>query len=296
MGACGSTQGPVVLIDFENSNPSSDEQAVYDQVKAVVDQTEDMVEVIEGYKGCQDLARQAMSMPSHDNEKAAFEGLMVCVDSISRFYNYSTELEGVFKTLLCSLAGNSFSLESQQGLCTQLATIFDFVLRFDQTRMMRPNLSNDFSYYRRLLPKFNKHPNIKIKDEDATNMAMFTAEHIPMNACINKAAMRAAEKNASVNLVLSTLAMSCATMIKNKVYTNERTNLLCARAMTGCIVLFDQIDTLGSFHKRSPIIVKTCVQLLKRDFPKDCDMLLNAIHYSTKNFNNAPASVQNLFE
>jgi hypothetical protein len=48
-----------------------------------------------------------------------------------------------------------------QALAKQLADVFDFTLRFDQTRMKRPQLSNDFSYYRRLLPKHSQHANIK---------------------------------------------------------------------------------------------------------------------------------------
>jgi len=284
------------VIDFENSEPSANEQLVYDQVKAVIDQAEEMLGTIEEYKGCQDLARQAMSTPTHENEQLAFEGLLASVAAIDSFFNYSKALEKVFNSLLLQLAGNASSLDSQQGLCTQLATILDFVLRFDNTRMMRPNLSNDFSYYRRLLPKFNKHPSVVIKDDAASGMALFTAEHIPMNSCINNAAYSASDTNGHVNIVLSTIAMSCANMIKSKRYPNKRTNLLCARAMTGCIVLFDNIDTLGSFHKRSPVNVKLCVQLLKRELGSDCNPLLNAIHFSTKNFNDAPASVQNLFD
>jgi len=91
--------------------------------------------------------------------------------------------------------------------------------------------------------------------------------------------------------------MSCANMLKTKRFSNERTNVLCARAMTGAIVMFDNIDPMGAFSKRSAINVKVCVQLLKREFaPKDFNPLLNAIHYSTKNFNDAPQGTQNLFD
>jgi len=67
--------------------------------------------------------------------------------------------------------------------------------------------------------------------------------------------------------------------------------------MTGAIVMFDNIDTLGAFSKRSPINIKVCVTILKREFAaKDFNPLLNAIHYSTKNFNDAPQGTQNLFD
>jgi len=297
MGACGSSPGPVVTIDFENCRPSDGEKEQYDKLENNFVEADRVLKLIEDYKGCQELARAAMSQPTPQNEKAAFEGLLLSVESIAAFFNFSKALDKIVQHLLLTLAQNANALESQQALCTQLARVFDFVLRFDQTRMMRPNLSNDFSYYRRLLPKFYKHPDIKIKDDDASGMALFTAEHIPMNSCINKAGAAAADQNPAVSSVLATLAMSCANMLKSKRFSNERTNVLCARAMTGAIVMFDNIDTLGAFAKRSPINIKLCVTLLKREFaPKDFNPLLNAIHYSTKNFNDAPQGTQNLFD
>jgi len=297
MGSCSSKQGTVITIDFEGKEPSAAEREQYDKLEATFVEADRVLRLIEDYKGCQDLARMAMSQPTPQNEKAAFEGLLLSVESISAFFNFSKALDKIVQSLLLTLAQNANALETQQALCTQLARIFDFVLKFDQTRMMRPNLSNDFSYYRRLLPKFNKHPDIKIKDDDASGMALFTAEHIPMNSCINKAGASAASQDPEVSNVLATLAMSCANMLKAKRFNNERTNVLCARAMTGAIVMFDNIDPLGAFSKRSPINVKVCVQLLKREFaPKDFNPLLNAIHYSTKNFNDAPQGTQNLFD
>jgi len=297
MGSCASNPGTVVSIDFEASKPTASEKEQFDKLEATFVEADRVLRLIEDHKGCQDLARMAMSQPTPQNEKAAFEGLLLSVESIAAFFNFSKALDKIVQHLLLTLAQNSNNLESQQALCTQLARVFDFVLRFDQTRMMRPNLSNDFSYYRRLLPKFNKHPDIKIKDDDASGMALFTAEHIPMNTCINKAGAAAADQNAQVSTVLATVAMSCANMLKTKRFSNERTNVLCARAMTGAIVMFDNIDPVGAFAKRSPINVKVCVTLLKREFaPKDFNPLLNAIHYSTKNFNDAPQGTQNLFD
>merc|ERR1719228_559848 len=51
-----------------------------------------MLELINQYEGCQSLARAAMSSPSDENEKAAFEGLLGCVNQIVQFCNYSKEL------------------------------------------------------------------------------------------------------------------------------------------------------------------------------------------------------------
>lgn len=243
-----------------------------------------------------------MSTPTFANETEAFEGLLLSVSSISSFYSVAKDLERVVPDLLISLAAeteveNKHAFQEQQALAALLAKIFDFALRFDQTRMQRPFLSNDFSYYRRLLPKFNKHPGIRVKDDEASGMALFTAEHIPMTSCLAKAAANALERNPAVSTTLSLMANSCLNMIKTRKFTREETNLLCARAMTGSIVIFDHVDPMGVFYKKSPIQLKQCILILKKEFNTEA-ALLNAIHYSTKqqHFRDADQSIQALFD
>jgi len=160
--------------------------------------------------------------------------------------------------------------------------------------MMRPNLSNDFSYYRRLLPKFSKHPDLKVKDDDASGMALFTAEHIPMISAITKS-VDGAGRNDEIQNMLASFANSCMRMIKAKKYSNANTNLLTARAMTGALVLYDRIGPDTVFNKKCPVALRDCIQILKKEFPKE-QGLLNAIQFSTKNFSRAPAGIQDMFE
>lgn len=67
------------------------------------------------------------------------------------------------KTLLQALARDDAkqTLEDQQALVKQLGNMLVFVIDFDQKRLECPQLSNDFAFYRRLLPKFPKHPDVK---------------------------------------------------------------------------------------------------------------------------------------
>jgi len=288
-----------VFIDMENAKPSNKEMKIYEMVDEVLKRGPEIQKMIEDYKGCSDLARKAMQSPTPDNERAAFEGLLVAVECISAFFQYTKELEKAVPELLLTLASppsdeSKQTLADQQALAKQLADVFDFTLRFDQTRMQRPTISNDFSYYRRLLPKFNKHPEVKVKDEEASGMTLFTAEHIPMMSCLARSAARALKQNEHVNSALAVMANSCMKMIKSKKFLKAETNLFCARAMTGSIILYDHTHPLGAFHKRSPIALKQCVLLLKKDFPKET-ALLNAIHFSTKHFKDAPANMQELF-
>jgi len=302
---CGSSNSREVGIDFESwPKPTGDETKVYAECEAAIADSKRVLQSIEDYKGCRELVRVAMSTPTKENEQKAFEGLLVAVESISLFFEFSRVLEQAVPALIRALspgrAEGKHPIALKPALTRQLAEIFDFTLRFDQTRMMRPNLSNDFSYYRRLLPKFSKHPAVKVKDDEASGMALFTAEHIPMMATLAKATKayidRSGESGGSeaVANVLSTLANSCMRTVKSK--RSQAQTFLCLRAMTGAIVLHDQVTGLV-FLKRSGVAMRECLLLLKRDFPqKDVEPLLNAIHYSTVSFKTAPAWVQELLE
>merc|ERR1719228_1542343 len=301
MGCVMSSNFPTVEINFGepfgNVEPTdSDSKKIYSEVSDVLKQKDAVFQRIEDYKGCQELARAAMSKPSEETEMAAFTGLLVAVESIAAFHDFSKALGQVFPKLLVELAGNVKNppialLGETPGLTAQLATIFEFTLSFDRVRMLRPNLSNDFSYYRRLLPKFNKHPGIKVKDDEASGMALFTAEHIPMTTCLAKAGCKAQElliisdgKSAEgkIGYVLSTMANSCLNLLKSKNVPSDKT-MFVAQAMTGSVVIFDHVDLFGSFHRRTPIAIKQIIGILKRDFTNHLS-LLNAIRYSTKNF------------
>jgi len=293
------TGGNEVFIDFENDNlegQTDEEQKLHAEVAELLEQKDYVFKAIDDYEGCQELARMAMNEPGHETEQKAFEGLLGAVGQIAIFFHFTKKLEALFPRLLEAIAkANNNPEYLPLALCTQLARILDFALQFDQVRMHRPNLSNDFSYYRRLLPKFNKHPDIKIKDDEAAGMALFTAQHIPMLNCMVKGTEKAATSDPNVTMVLGLLGNSCCKMIKTKRFSNPETNLLCARAMTASIVLFDHVDPITSFSKKSPIQLKPCILLLKREFPDEVQ-LVNAIRFSTQNFANAPTSIQDLCE
>jgi len=255
MGCCTSSYASEVIIDFESHiEPSSGEAKAYAQCQQVLTDSKRVLAAIEDYKGCLELVRTAMSKPTKENEQRAFEGLLLCVDSILLFFEFSRSIEGIVPVLLGQLTSGSegkHPLVAYQACAHQLALLLDFTLRFDQTRMMRPNLSNDFSYYRRLLPKFAKHPDVKVKDDDASGMALFTAEHIPMMSTLAKATKSYCESADAhaVELLLSTLSNSSMRMVKTKTFSAHETNWFCLRAMTGSIVLYDHL-TSNAFSKK----------------------------------------------
>ena len=283
-----------------DAQPTTAELTIYTRVQEVLQRAPSVLQLLEQYKGCQDLARKAMSTPTLANETEAFEGLLDSVKSIALFFSMSKELEAVVPDLLMALSRgpteeNKQSFSDQQALVKQFAELLNFALSFDQTRMNRPYLSNDFSYYRRLLPKFSKHPGVLVKDDDASGMALFTAEHIPMTTSIAKAAAATLERNTYVLNALALMTNSCYSMLLNRSFTRQDINLFVARAMTGSLVCYDHVDPAGVFAKKSPIKVKSVVQLLKKDFPQETS-LINAIRFSTKHFKDADEKTQQLFD
>lgn len=284
-------------INLEDAKPGGGESELFQRVDEVLERARPTLKKIEDYKGCQELARMAMSDPSAENELMAFEGLLDSVDSIATFFEYSQELERLGHDLLLQLASEAYSSGrevDQPALFMQLARIFEFSLVFDEIRMRRPNLSNDFSYYRRLLPKFSAHQDVRVKDDAASGMALFTAEHIPMTKCLVKGAVRAFEQDTNAGAALSILANSALAMLRSGRFSDDL-KLRCARGMTGSLVVYDHIAPAGAFTKRSPIKAHAVITMLQRELPKEI-ALTNAIRFSTVHFKDAPGKVQNLFD
>jgi len=305
MGTCYSNPfSSEVVIDFENAKPTDDEIKLSKEAEELQRDSKTVLQLIEDYKGCRELVRRAMSEPSRESEQEAFEGLLKAVDSISFFFEYARKIENTLPLIYSLLAparprdDGKHPLAVYQASGRYLATILDVTITFDQIRMMRPNLSNDFSYYRRLLPKFQKHPDVKIKDDEASGMALFTAEHMPMMSIIVKTTKHYCETNdsqPSVADLLSTMANSCMGLAKYKKFSSPELNLFCARAMTGSIVLYDHLEG-KVFSKKSPVAIRECIHVLKNFDKKDSEGLLNAIRYSTVSFRIAPESIQALLE
>ena len=108
-----------------DAKPTNQELPIYNLVGETLNRQNDVMKALVEYKGCQDLARKAMSSPTPENEQLAFEGLLASVDSVAMFYNYAKELEQVLPELLTTLtkdgADCKASLSDQQALAKQLA-------------------------------------------------------------------------------------------------------------------------------------------------------------------------------
>jgi hypothetical protein len=302
-----------IFLDLENAKPGTDEEKqIYDTVSAILNKGPTILQKLQSYSGCEDSIRKAITSPGQETEEVAWNTVVPAVEQLKEFYDFSIELESCFPKLLVALCKTDpkQNIASQQALAKQMADVFDFVLRFDDLKMVNPAIQNDFSYYRRTLnrKKITKTDvNIVIRDELANRMSLFFAYPTPMMNVINETTTKFLGQDASgvprenVNMALATMANVCQEMIFQKKFTSETTNMFCLRAMTGSVILFDHLHTTGAFSRRSPIHIKACITALK-NYPgppgSTTEGLLNALRFTTIHLNDpdTPAAVKQLLE
>jgi hypothetical protein len=202
------------------------------------------------------------------------KALLPAVLLLKDLFDYSKELEVLFPKLLTALMkedpanGTAPALATQQALAKQLADVLDFVLQFDDAKMINPGIQNDFSYYRRSLARLllNKETaeDIVVKDELANRMSLFFASPTPMMKVLTDSTTLFVEEHGaalnvtrdSVTIGLSLMANVCFEMVGKGRFTSVQTNMFCLRCMTGSIILVDHLSRLGAFHKKSLINVR----------------------------------------
>jgi len=295
-----------VFIDFENAQPSDEEREIHSTVAAVLDKGPVILDRLFKYDGCEEFIRKAITTPGPETEEAAWNAVLPAVDQLQEFYDFSLELEACFPKLLVALCKNDpkQSLANQQALAKQLADVFDFVLRFDDSKMVNPAIQNDFSYYRRTLNRMKlskKDLNIKIRDELANRMSLFFAYPTPMMKVLSETTVKFLSSDSSiprdsVTTALAAISNACEDMVFRKKFEADITNMFCLRAMTGAIILFDHLHPQGAFVKRSPINIKGCINVLKNYTASPTDGLLNALRFTTIHLNDpeTPNAVKQL--
>jgi len=310
----GADNAEKVFIDFERATPSDEEKELHTAVAEVMAKAPAILDQLRKYAGCEEYIRRAITTPGPETEEAAWEAVLPAVDQLQEFYKFSIELDQCFPKLLVALCKNEHGpaargshLSNMQALAKQLADMFDFVLRFDDTKMVNPAIQNDFSYYRRTLNRMKlskKDANIKIRDELANRMSLFFAYPTPMMKVLSETTARFLSTDQTVprenvTSVLAALANVCHDMVENKKFQNEDFTMLSLRAMVGSIILYDHVSEHGAFVKKAPINIKGCIHVLKTFTPttdQSTDGLLNALRFTTIHLNDpdTPGSIKQL--
>lgn len=141
------------------------------------------------------------------------------------------------KVLLEELCSESMKplehLETQQALVKQFACVVDYVLKFDDMKMLNPSIQNDFSYYRRTISRLRSpNPAVNSKNsqiaaasdlssELANKMSLFYANPNPMLRVLSEATRNFVKANPhlpieNITETLGTMAKVCQRMIENQ--------------------------------------------------------------------------------
>jgi hypothetical protein len=285
-----------LILDLEGAQPSESERNVYNEVQAVLDRSNTILNELSAYPGCEKFIRDAITSPGPETEESAWNAVLPAVEQLKSFYDFSGELQEIFPKLLNALAKDdpTVSLTNQQALAKQMANVLDFVLRFDDLKMQSPAIQNDFSYYRRSLNRLKMtkgEKELTIRDELANKMSLFFAYPTPMMNVINETTAKFMNEHSAIkeNVVtgLGMMANVCYEMVQNKKFEQEATNMFALRAMVGCIILFDHLSPQGAFHKKSIIRIKECIITLKgfKTTSGSTDGLVNALKFTTVHLN-----------
>jgi len=281
---------------------------IHANVSAVLNKGPAILDRLSKYQGCEEFIRKAITTPGPETEEGAWEAVLPAVDELKTFYDFSLELEEVFPKLLVALCKTDpkANLANLQSLAKQLANVFDFVLRFDDAKMVNPAIQNDFSYYRRTLNRMKlskKDLNISIRDELANRMSLFSAYPTTMMNVINETTVKFLSQGEgvpreNVTNALATMANICQEMVERKTFDTVETNMFCLRSMTGSIILFDHLHATGAFSRKSPIHIKPCITVLKNFSGGPTDGLLNALRFTTIHLNDpdTPANIKHLLD
>ncbi|KAF5917318.1 hypothetical protein HPG69_008390 [Diceros bicornis minor] len=287
---------PHFFLDFENAQPTEGEREIWNQISAVLQDSESILADLQAYKGAGPEIRDAIQNPNDIQlQEKAWNAVCPLVVRLKRFYEFSIRLEKALQSLLESLTCPPYTptqhLEREQALAKEFAEILHFTLRFDELKMRNPAIQNDFSYYRRTISRNrinNMHLDIEneVNNEMANRMSLFYAEATPMLKTLSNATMHFVSENKTLPIenttdCLSTMTSVCKVMLETPEYrsrfTSEETLMFCMRVMVGVIILYDHVHPMGAFCKTSKIDMKGCIKVLKEQAPDSVEGLLNAL-------------------
>jgi len=292
-------------IDFSGVQPGEDEKDVWEKVESVVSRATEILQKLAEYKGCGEEIREAINKPTEENEERAWNAILPAVDQLKEFYDFSSEISNqAFLVLMGEFCKEDpkQAISAHPALAKQLAQVFDFVIRFDDLKMVNPAIQNDFSYYRRTLNRMKLKvkgggADLKIKDELANRMSLFFAYPTPMmNSIIGESGQKfSAEQVNLVTKALSVMAMVCQQMVKGN---DNQGDLFCLRCMVGSLILYDHLHQQGVFRRNADVDIKLCITTVKEYQAQETQSLVNVLRFTNMHLNDpqTPAAIQHLLE
>lgn len=170
-----------------------------------------------------------------------------------------------------------------------LAKIFDFAFHFDEKKMVKPAIQNDFSYYRRVLGRMKnaskkskkKSKNNKVDEDIANKMSFYFAYPTPVMKSLIDTVVQSPNREELIRGLALIANVACKMIGSEPLSSENKMLLLCV--MTGCIIFIDHLEEDGVFKKKSPVKIYECIHTIKYYEEESTDFLLNSIRFSTIN-------------
>ena len=144
------------------------------------------------------------------------------------------------------MIADSAALQEHPSVAKVVGDLLVFAFNFDQEKMMKPAIQNDFSFYRRVLPKVVGRVVTPIDESVAGVISMFVAENTPFISALSNGL-----KN---YMPFANLANLCAGMVNRGALELPENQEHVLKVMVTSIVLYDRKTVTGVFNS-SPVKV-----------------------------------------
>ncbi len=170
--------------------------------------------------------------------------------------------------------------------------MLDFVIRFDELKMGKATIQNDFSFYRRSMNRMKRGDALgdveverpPVNEELANRMSLFFAYPNPFTKALIDEFARLEVPRESLARCFGLAANACRAMAERHSKATEREQAFgLFRAMVAAILFYDYVSPAGVFVKRADVDVVACIAALKR-YEGDATDMLNTIRYGTHSF------------
>lgn len=280
---------------FFLQSPTDSEKALVEGVVPLLARTGDILNRLRQYKGCAEYIKVAVRTPSIENDVAAWNAVVPAVMMLKEFFDFYNEFKVGLLSLIQHVCVDDPFLSLPEHLMTAklIVNMFDFIIKFDEIKMGKASIQNDFSFYRRSVNRMRRGESVgdytveaaPVNDEQANRMSLFFAYPNPFTkALIDEFAKEDNGLGPREHLTrcFAVVANACKTMAERG--NDKEVNFGLFRAMVAAMLFYDYTSPLGVFVKKSDVDVVGCVTALKR-YEGDAMDLLNTIRYGTHTFN-----------
>ncbi|KAI8320057.1 DUF1394-domain-containing protein, partial [Martensiomyces pterosporus] len=224
--------------------------------------------------------RAAISNPTSENEEAAWRKLGPSVLLLKECYENAKEMERFVPVILEELCGQvsgqvnnqgTSDVNRNRGLARSFADMMQYAFDFDALKSSIPAIQNDFSYYRRTLPRMHKSQDADVRasvisGDISNHMSLFYAYHNPMvKTVVDSASSHVKEAGTSQHVLecLSALAAGALNAVRQRKISSAENNKLCVQVLVTCCILYDWISPQGVNNPQSTIDAKAVLQLVR---------------------------------